>query len=166
MDFSSRRGDRSGHLELPALAREKRLVLNPGGELTFARAVRLVVAINVRKSLDQPRKSATIEMRTTQLTAQSKRLACQTTPWLPPMAHKQGPDGSRILTALEVDAAAIGFRKVHDVALNTTRWVVNCQGCGNESAHGWPSNTGPAIMVRNMKRIGWALSSKFQKCPV
>jgi hypothetical protein len=49
------------------------------------------------------------------------------------MAHKQGPDGSRILTALEVDAAAIGFRKVHDVALNTTRWVVNCQGCGTES---------------------------------
>jgi len=82
------------------------------------------------------------------------------------MAHKQSPDGTRILTALEVDAAAIGFRKVHDVALNTTRWVVNCQGCGTESAHGWPVNTGPAVMVRNMKRIGWALSSKFQKCPV
>jgi len=81
------------------------------------------------------------------------------------MAHKQSPDGTRILTALELDAAAIGFRKVHDVALNTTRWVVNCQGCGSESAHGWPFNTGPATMTRNMKKLGWELSAKIQKCP-
>jgi len=80
------------------------------------------------------------------------------------MAHKTRADGSRIPTGLEADAALIGFKKVHDVEHNATRWTVVCQGCGTPSAHGWPTATSPTNMARNMVRLGWIVDRKVQKC--
>ena len=92
------------------------------------------------------------------------RLTWHTLPIFP-MAHKHRNDGTLIPSDLEVEAATIGFRKVHLPELNATRWVVACEDCGTESSHGWPVATAPTVMIRNMRRIGWRIDKKHRKCP-